>query len=278
MRPDMFKVIVERPRVGGRFHKDHRRGNCAIDDVPLRQGMRHPHRDDAKSLNENLNPLRRFLYGQVGRKWDDVYSEICEYLKASSTVQDHVRSHIDDFVDRRCHIGPDGYLWATSRYGRPDRVTYGLYVDPTDGVLKQAPFDNFSHWLDSNPGPERAPNFVGVGKEKELWKIRGIWYWAVFSDHPGPRVSYSVDPSGNRVRSETPLGVGDHIESCRSEDPVREAPRRLDPKTGFLVRDNAPRYYRSSPPRSIYEGRYRSGKRQASGKDLKKYGVSNDAK
>ncbi len=72
------------------------------DGEPLRalRGGREPMRGPAKTkwLNENLAPLKRFLGKQVGRPWDKVYSEIAENLKPTSTVQQHVRDHIEDFV------------------------------------------------------------------------------------------------------------------------------------------------------------------------------------
>ena len=49
-------------------------------------------------LNENLAPLQRYLARQVGRPWNKIYAEIAEHLKPTSTVQQHVRDHLKDFV------------------------------------------------------------------------------------------------------------------------------------------------------------------------------------
>jgi hypothetical protein len=91
MRKDMAKVIVERPRQGRytRIKKTPR----DFEDCPSKEGMRKPYLN-RKSLNENLNPLWRFLERNINRPWDKVYSEICENLKTTSTVQQHVRDHI----------------------------------------------------------------------------------------------------------------------------------------------------------------------------------------
>ena len=75
-----------------------------------------------KTLNENLNPLKRYLASQVGRPWRKVYSEISEHLKPTSTVQQHVRDHLQDFVATKTrmkggavvvtHTAPSGRLEA----------------------------------------------------------------------------------------------------------------------------------------------------------------------
>src|SRR5690606_3338863 len=106
MRKDMSKVIVERPRLGrSRAGLRPGRTRVVVDDEgePLRTSkgpVREPRAktQKTKSLNENLNPLRRYCAANVGRPWDKVYSEISAHLKPTSTVQQHVRDHLDDFV------------------------------------------------------------------------------------------------------------------------------------------------------------------------------------
>src|SRR5437667_1245617 len=127
MRDDMAQVIVERPRVpdGGT-----RKGRARpLEDLPSHQGMRRPHRlaGNWKQLNENLSPLRRYLEKQVGRPWNKVYSEIAARLRVTSTVQQHVRDHLRDFVALHPHLPTSGQLWHPP-----------LYVDCSDGILKRA--------------------------------------------------------------------------------------------------------------------------------------------
>src|SRR6202047_4117718 len=98
MRGDMPKVIVERPRRGGgRARKGRAR---PFEELPGKEGMRRRYvlSGDRKELNENLAPLRRYLERQVGRPWNKVYSEIARQFHADSTVQQHVRGHLRDFV------------------------------------------------------------------------------------------------------------------------------------------------------------------------------------
>lgn len=108
MRPDMHKVIVERPRHGsGEWY---RKGSPRIrnaadladgeDPRPHRMGMgRNPHngRGRTKELSDNLNPLRGWLWKQAGRRWDDVFSELCRALPRN-VHREHVLSHISRWV------------------------------------------------------------------------------------------------------------------------------------------------------------------------------------
>jgi hypothetical protein len=149
MRKDMAKVIVERPRGGSvkRARKGRTRALEDEDGAPLkaRAVTKKPAR--TKYLNENLAPLRRFLEGQVGRPWDKVYAEIAEHLKPTSTVQQHVLDHVDDFVATKTKLVDGEVFVAGTRAFRgppiaPLKGSYTrLYVHPKTGLLLKNP-----HW------------------------------------------------------------------------------------------------------------------------------------
>jgi hypothetical protein len=136
MRKDMFKVIVERPRWGSGA----RARNRAVDlddEASARETTAHRDRDRFKSLNENLNPLKRWLEAQVGRPWDKVYAELCEGIDRRSTVQQHIHQHVEDFVAVRV-VRVRGELWSGNGL-RPmplEQVRQRLYVDPDTGLLR----------------------------------------------------------------------------------------------------------------------------------------------
>ena len=133
MRDDMAKVIVERPRIKPFKVREGRR--TALDDLPKHEGIRRGRTRgwDRKELNENLAPLRRYLEKQVGRPWDKVYAEICARLRVDSTVQQHVRGHLGDFVAIKPRRNVSG--WSNSLYGGLWRQP--LYVDPVTGLLRR---------------------------------------------------------------------------------------------------------------------------------------------
>jgi len=136
MREDMAKVIVERPRVGD---WPPRKGRAVpLEDLPEREGMRRRFRGwgRRRELNENLNPLKRYLEKQMGRPWNQVHAEISRWLKPTSTVQQHVRHHLADFVagvprQTRQPFHPSPPDLFKGYWRQP------LYVDARDGILKR---------------------------------------------------------------------------------------------------------------------------------------------
>ncbi len=142
MREDMFKVIVERPRWGRKYAAKSKLRYDKLTDRKHATGRRQvlEHRGYTKDLNENLAPLKRYLHKQVGRPWSKVYSEISRHLDASSTVKQHVRDHLTDFILVKVTVDRDGGFIAANHWGRPtspDQWWAKLYVDPNDGLIKQ---------------------------------------------------------------------------------------------------------------------------------------------
>jgi len=146
MRKDMSKVIVERPRTG-RAVAGMRPGRTRtlVDDdgEPIRaKGAREPKGREprTKNLNETLNPLKRYLASNVGRPWNKVYSEISEHLKPTSTVQQHVREHLEDFVAVKTRMKAGKVVVTPRRFGgerllEEDQSLY--YVHPRTGLLRK---------------------------------------------------------------------------------------------------------------------------------------------
>jgi hypothetical protein len=176
MREDMFEVIVERPRWGHRM--GYPRGELknafsrSLEDAPTRESYGARYRE--KNLNENLAPLSRFLRRQVGRRWDDVYSEICAQVDVGSAVQKHVRDHLENLVELRTYR-QGGKLWSASRrYGRPWPLEPGrrekLYVCSETGILRALP----PAGRRSRPPPD--PDLRTLSEWVQLRRIDGQWY------------------------------------------------------------------------------------------------------
>ena len=138
MRDDMHRVLVTRARLGGKVRRKGRASR--VEKMPAFVGMKRSHalaKGDLKTLNEYLQPLRRYLHAQVGRPWDKVWSEISAGLRASSPVQQHVRDHVFDFVAKDVSLrGRE--VWV-HEYGRerPLRESMReLWIDPRTGILR----------------------------------------------------------------------------------------------------------------------------------------------
>lgn len=90
---------------------------------------------------DNYNPIRGYLKKNVGRKWDDVYSELVEmYGKYRKELEDIFLF----FVYTNVEI-INGNIYAKDKYSPfriysmsgPNRESF--YVDPDTGILKLAP-------------------------------------------------------------------------------------------------------------------------------------------
>lgn len=237
MRQDMKKVLTERPRHGhGRKYHDVRRAanRGDLEDLPHCQGMRAAYDSytDRKEFSDLLGPLQRFLQGCVGRKYNDVWSEICKAVPSGNVVDEHLKGHArseveyDTFIHEGevfCKPGPASRRFRrNSGFSKPD----GLYVDPRDGVIydatkrvskkkqsegvlrnalgsfKQDETGVYKHhtpygYYYGRPNA-RDWDLAFFGKEEEAVKMGGIWYWTVFDTVPPPIVRHYTDESGEK--------------------------------------------------------------------------------
>lgn len=179
MRPDMFKIIVERPRHGrmSTGGSDYPRGQLKnrwapdLEAAPHTESMGGTYRD--KGLNENLRPLVRFLRANVGRPWDKVRSEIAAHVSCRSAVQKHVLDHLRDYVKEDVHVEGRMVLFKGWKAFEP-LVSRGawvrFYVCPRTGLLRLAPVSR------KRRPSARPPDRRILSEERELRRIKGVWY------------------------------------------------------------------------------------------------------
>lgn len=209
MRDDMSKVIVERPRRGVGYYRtlpnEYRAAKhfklkshsnpYLTDDIEFDVddefcARKLPMRSrtlgwDCKELNSNLRPLQRFLDKQVGRRWDDVYSEVCDNFGDTTIKRSYyARCRVTDYVKSRVYTKTyykDDIFWNAGSYG-PTRVFDGeLYVDG-DGILRC--FDSRG----PNPPKKQTYRERAIAREWEWKRVingetyekeNGIWFRVV---------------------------------------------------------------------------------------------------
>lgn len=147
------------------------------------------------AFDDNLEPLTRFLQSNVGRKWDDVYSELSQKLDKSSVTGLHVFQHLWGFVD--LHPLSPKRRWLTWAK---------FFVHPENGVLcdgKKAQLVNGAIVITSDhkgPFPKKAR--WKKQKEKDKWKRKlGI-----------PVPSLVSENAPKPVEKKPPLIPGDILE------------------------------------------------------------------
>jgi hypothetical protein len=224
----MAKVIVERPRLGGAAHTFRERRNelkaelnRAIrsdnyDQLHFRESYRHWASYglgyDRKELNENLNPLRRYLRSQVGRVWDVVFSEMCEVMDPRDACQFHIWQHAKDDVETRTFIGDDGKVWFADDYcwhvGRDGKgvdrdwhrpiedSSAEIYVDPRNGTVQLVPQRNRYRY--------RRPqlDYVKIDKWRQAHKIGEHWFLVELAPIPQPYWKPWTETEKARIQAE----------------------------------------------------------------------------
>ncbi len=118
MRPDLDKVLTERPRWGsgsrnlktGIHFRDYDDARGSHYSLPKRGKMLMgdrdlgPH-DESKDFTDRLGPLRRWVQSQVGRNWDWVYSELRQTFPNTNEQNHHLlETHLLHEVERHVTV------------------------------------------------------------------------------------------------------------------------------------------------------------------------------
>lgn len=239
MRPDMSKIVVERPRRG---HKDcykpiRRRENRGDpESLPSSDGMRAPHirHYEGKEFSDNLSPLYRYLDSQIGRNWDEVFSEISAQIRGNSTVHRHILQHLFQHISLNMVRRDDGGLEEHGRMFFNGYMYHALYVDPDTKVIKRNP-DKYKH---HKYAPPENPDHKVFGPEDEVVRIKGCWHRVFFATAEGPQT-------------------------------------KIDSVTGNPYTIN--RYsYDIVTSKQVLNGRYRAATRQLDSKNLRRLGLTNE--
>ncbi len=261
MRSDMSKVIVERPRLGQFAARRPRLLRAELLDAPTQESMRRAHKIP-KEFNENLAPLRRFLGSRVGKYWPKVFAEVCENLRPTSTVQQHVRDHLYQMVAMNTVV-KDGAIWihGEGRFGVPvsrlEEANCEFYVHPVSSCLMRNRHGRNWHKvirerrerLAAERAAELAARRRDLAPDRQLHKLKGCWFEVTLAPLGGRRHVFAK-PHGDATRLPT-----------------------------ATLRDAViPQGLSDLPPEELY-GRadvFALAKRQLGRRELQAYGVRND--
>ena len=245
MREDMFEVIIERPRWGSRMGHPRRakrmdakvaaahEPDMLLSKLGMQRGAKFAR--VSKSLNENLAPLRRYLEKQVNRPWDKVWSDICENLSTASTVQQHVRDHIIDFVGMHSFVKA-GTVFVAPRHGSLQPLAeshYRLYVDPRSGLLRKN--KHYKSWsakyreTKAAAAKHRATRMRELGPNLQAHRLDDNCWWEIrLAPIPTKIVTWPA-PKGETRRYVRPDVFTDVVKAAKlSKLPIGELYGQLD--------------------------------------------------
>ncbi|MDX1986121.1 MAG: hypothetical protein SFV17_05500 [Candidatus Obscuribacter sp.] len=150
MREDMKYLMLDRPRVNHKNRQckgEKRKAQRGLEFLPLHEPMKRRfdfhcrnkgtrlvgREDHRKQFSDYYAPILRFLRSRVGRKWDDVNSEIRREADSKTVLGFHLVFHVKCLVRRSVYL-VDGRAYSTKH----NELTKGeFYVHPDSGLLCQ---------------------------------------------------------------------------------------------------------------------------------------------
>lgn len=216
MRKDLQKLLCEQERRGsGRSYKEKRRSkefNETAFDPEFsagREGMKvryvRGYGEDMKDFSENFNPLWGIIRKNTGRKWDDVYSELCQVFDMRNHVNAHILVHLWDFVETKCWF-EDGQVW-TQGYSSIERIEDSrseYYVHPVTGILTHNPRPSWrAQYRKMRAETKDEGLVVKISDDFEYRRkdFNSPWFGCHLKDCPSPTISTVAEKSrfSNRV-------------------------------------------------------------------------------
>lgn len=184
MRRDMNKVLIERPRAGGRGkqRKTYEKAirprvkdflDCGIEDDqrPTKESSRKKHmvNGDPKQFTDLLGPLDSYLRAQDGRPWNDVWSEICAVMKGNGLQAQHIKGHIKQMVGGIPHSG-ETFFRDEDWHSDGGRYYSSVWVDE-DGIVHKS---KKRGWR--NERKKEKFHYYRESDTVEYHKLNGAWF------------------------------------------------------------------------------------------------------
>lgn len=265
MRADMAKVLTERPRTKSWEERRKTGGKVRIADLnedldDEREVSRLPISRrrvyyDYKDFTDHIMPLKNYLRAQVGRPWNDVWSDLCATLDRRTTTGNHVFEHIAWEVETNTvMVGSKVHEYVGGRHGTA-KVT-GLYVHPVTGILEFAPYP-------PRPRRKKDETKIRLGPGRYLISINGIWYEGTYERFEKKPESLVTAELLREFRDPKTYWGSPHRVIEEQERRSWDERRQLGSRVYFFHRTEKTIYY------------IRRTKRQLSTKELRRHGIEN---
>lgn len=184
MKPNSKKFLASDGRKFGKFPRNVKKANLVDEDgpVPLPSGMKKPHRVygkyDQKYSSVDYSLLRRILKGNKGRKWDDVYSELCAAVDGRTFEGKELRGFIDHYVRQNVTIHKDGSVVDNTGH-EVGSFWSQFYIHPETGNLE---YVSVKRWR-----ARKSDKKIFEVDGKQYHKHDGLWYRVTMVEFEIPR-------------------------------------------------------------------------------------------
>ena len=257
MRPDLNKVLTERPRRGSssrnlktRWHengyddRDKAEDKYALPKIGKMKMHNRENGSETKEFSDLLGPLHRWIKAQVGRNWDKVYSEIRQVFPNSNKQNHHlIDTHLMGYINRNCFIEKVGkvnkvfehYAYGGAKHGDDGKRELGhddVYVDPVTNVLRLYKKNKRTKYKDKEP-KKTLTGYLMYSTESLKYRYKNM-----------PTDQEIEDKKYYIYLSPTSKIIFQGNSWVRQDIVKTISPAHTDPKTGFYYRENEHTVYK----------------------------------
>ena len=176
MRNDLPKLMKDSSRIRYRakYPKGRKRANERMikdDSLPSRESVSRLWGQQLRERGLSLKPLRRYLTSQVGRVWDDVYSDLCgDATIGGGELVYEMRRWIDFIVELNVQM-IDGKPYTDRGFEISGCGWRELWVHPETGILMMSEKRRYRYRR-----PRKIFEQHDLGNGRRAVKLNGIWY------------------------------------------------------------------------------------------------------
>lgn len=201
MRKDMKKILCEtyRSNSGGKngdvlrmrrekfvLYEDED-GNLDVQDhayggkvTSIRQRSWESAGQRKKFFGENLAPLRRWIASQVGRNWNDIWSEISEVCPKGNPVNSHIYQHLWGYIERDVELIDGKIRSKMIGWSGSDQINCEWCIHPETNILIKTPAYALPAWRKKKKKVVPSSWFKLEDKTYIRRDIDGCWFEIIF--------------------------------------------------------------------------------------------------
>lgn len=162
---------------------------------------------EGKEHSYAYRTIRRYTRSQVGKVWDDVYSEICKKFRTEAAKALDMKTLFADEVEQKTWVEDDGKIYYRGWGGRmccAEEECNTLYVDPRTGILCISNGDSY-RIKQKNREKERNEEAIAwrkiVCEKFQFHKVDGNWFRVILGEITSEMVGKRMYVSGDALGS-----------------------------------------------------------------------------
>ena len=162
---------------------------------------------EGKEHNYAYRTINRYIRSQVGKLWDDVYSEICKNLRTKAAKALDIKDLFVDHVEQKTWVEDDGKVYYRAWGGHmwcAEEECNTLYVDPRTGILCISNGDSYRTKRKNCEEERNEEAFAWrkiISEKFHFHKIDGNWFRVILGEITPAMIGKRMFVSGDALGS-----------------------------------------------------------------------------